>query len=134
MKVLFLAIAAAALAVLLPSDATAQRKSSAVNWGEITGTVYGAAVHCGIDEEQQKKFLDAASAKIALNATSQADRRAAAQEFIKYKRLNQRQPVRGCLDLRQDFQELVRKLKTTSYGWEWRAIANEKLERRKWKP
>lgn len=105
-----------------------------MSWGEITGTVFGAAVHCGVDEKLRDRFLDAASAKIALNAKSQDDRRAAAREFIKYKRLNQREPARGCLDLRQDFQDLVRKLKSTSYGWEWRAIADEKLKRRKWKP
>ena len=127
-------LVACPIVLLAPHDVAAQRSSSAIAWGEITGTVYGAAVHCRVDEKLQENFLDAASAKIALNALSQDDRRAAAREFIRFKRLNQREPERGCLDLRQDFQELVRKLKTTSYGWEWRAIADSKLKRRQWKP
>lgn len=134
MKGLIPVILGALLAIFTAQESVAQLKSSAVNWGEITGTVYGAAIHCGVDEKMQKRFLDAASAKIALNAKSQTDRQDAAREFIKFKRLNQREPPRGCLDIRQDFKELVRKLKTTSYGWEWREIADQRMKRRKWKP
>ena len=116
------------------SGEAAAQKSTAMKWGQITGAVYGAAVHCDVAEKQRVQFLDAVSAKIALNALSQADRREAAVEFIEFKRRNLREPERGCIDIRQDFKDLVRALKSTSQGEKWRAIANDKLARRKWKP